>query len=133
MTGMIVNPRQFLDQRRDTGQGPKRRLVAMRRRTSQQGSNNALGLLGRQFAFATRRPLARQGRTSSSNPRTFPSVSDLPCHAQATRDFRGRIILAEKLARFFAPLFHCCMVSCFRHHVTIYGNLLYVTLLYEIQ
>ena len=98
-TRMIVNPGQVFDERGHAGQGPQGGLVTIGCGACQQGLGDPSGLLARQFGFTARRPLAHQRCAPALSPGVFPSVSNLPCHAQTARDLGRRIILTEELAR----------------------------------
>ena len=133
MTRMITHPSQVFDKRRNTRQSPERSLVAVRDGASQQRFGDLLGLFPRQLGFRSRRPLARQRRTSPLIPGTFPAVSNLSRNAELAGDIGGGILLGKQLASLFTALFHRGMISRLRHAETIQGQPRYVTLLCEFK
>jgi len=124
---MIANTRKIFDERCHARQSPQSRPVSLGRRTGHQRLGDLLSLLGCEFGFAARRPLADQGSLPALLPRILPTISHLPRYHKTARHLRCGETFVEEGGSFFPAFFHLGMISCLRHAQTIDRRLLDVT------
>lgn len=89
VSGMVLDARQLLDERRDPRKGPQIRLVTAAHRASDQSLHNHRCLDRRQLGFAARLALAGKARLAVLLPHRLPSVGDLAAHIECSGDLRG--------------------------------------------
>ena len=131
MSGMVLNPGQFLDERRYSRKRPQVGLVPTGHRTRDQRLNNPFGLIGVQLGFATRFAFAGKACLAGFGPRRLPTVGNLPSHTQFSANLRSRDPLLKHRSRTNPPLFHLGVISRQRHaqrlHQFLYMSLYYAS------